>query len=411
MLTSLPRGERPLVVIAGSVAQRPRLAGHAWVFLQYLLGFRRLGWDVLFLDRLTDDMLTSEDSSAVPAIKYRSHATWFLQVMRRAGVRDGYSLSLPGGVEVGLRRAEVIRRARRAAFILDVNGFLRDEEISSATPLRVFLDIDPGFNQMWHELGLANVLDGYDAFLTVAQRIGQPDCLIPTCGRTWIPTLPPVVLDAWPAKPPRPQGAFTSIASWRGPFAPVTYRGSRYGLRAHEFRRLTAVASESSERFELALDIHVSDQADRENLLQHGWALTDPAVVSSRLPEYQAFIRRSQGEFAVAKEMYVKSRSGWISDRSVCYLASGRPVVLQDTGLRDVFDQLEGVGIFASVGEALAQLREATRKYRLWSAGARRVAERIFASDIVLTRLLGSLAVRPLRHEQVDPRRAAENPR
>lgn len=382
------RGDRPLVVIAGSIAQRPGRAGHAWVFLQYLLGFQRMGWEVLFLDKLTDDMAPGDDRGAS---SFRPNITWLRTIMERAGLPDGYSLSLPGGVRAGLDRGEVLRRARRASLILDVNGFLRDDEVSDATPLRVFLDIDPGFNQMWHDLGLANVLDGYDAFVTVAQRMGQPDCLIPTCGRSWITTLPPVVLEAWPVAPPKPSAAFTSVGTWRGPFEPVDYRGDRYGLRVHEFRALASIASDSLERFELALDIDSADRADAEMLARHGWHLIDPGVVASDLTTYENFIRGSKAEFAVAKEMYVKTRSGWISDRSVCYLASGRPVVMQDTGLRAVLEGADQIDFFDSIAEAVAQVREVTNRYCARWRGARRLAERVFDANVVLPALLRKL--------------------
>ncbi len=389
----MPSSRKPLVVVAGSLAQRPGRAGHAWVFLQYLLGFRRLGYEVLFLDRLTEEMAEGHGEQQ-PATRYRTNVDWFLSVMGTADLHGHHSLRLPGGVTVGLDRSEVMKRVRRSTFLLDVNGFLDDEEIAAATAQRVFLDIDPGFNQMWQELGLADVLDGYDAHVTLAPRIGQPDCRIPTCGLSWISTVPPVVLEAWPVAPPTPAGAFTSVATWRGPFDPVEFRGDRYGLRVHEFRRLASVPADSEERFALALDIDGADRADAEALTRAGWQLVDPAVASSSLATYQDFIRSSKAEFGVAKEMYVKTRSGWISDRSVCYLASGRPVVVQDTGQRDFLGDLDGIAIFDSPDEAVAQVRDVTDRYAARSRAARDAAERIFDSDLVLPALLHDLDIR-----------------
>ena len=384
---------RPLVVIAGSVAQRPNRGGHAWVFLQYVLGFRRLGWDVLFLDRLTEDMVPAEGDATQPALSFWPSVDWFLKVVRRGAVGDGYSLALPGGGRLGLDRAEVLRRTHRSSFLLDVNGFLNDEEISAAARLRVFLDIDPGFNQMWHELGLANVLAGFDAYVTTAQRMGQPDCLIPTCGRSWITTLPPVVLEAWPVAPPRPDGAFTSIATWRGPFEPVEFQGDRYGLRVHEFRRFASVAANSGERFELALDIDAADHVDIAMLAHQGWQLIDPMIATSTLAAYQDFINASKAEFAVAKQMYVKTRSGWISDRTVCYLASGRPVIVQDTGQRAVLGGSDGISIFGSIEEAIALIRDIAENHTARAQIARMLAEQRFDSDIVLPALLSNLSL------------------
>ena len=284
------------------MAQRPGRAGHAWVFLQYLLGFRRLGYEVLFLDRLTEDMTVGHDGHQ-SASRYRTNVDWLTSVMSTAGLHGRYSLRLPGGVTVGLDRSEVMRRVRRSSFLLDVNGFLDDEEIAAATPQRVFLDIDPGFNQMWQELGLADVLDGYDAYVTLAPRIGQPDCRIPTCGLSWISTVPPVVLEAWPVAPPTPAGAFTSVATWRGPFDPIEFRGERYGLRVHEFRRLASVAANSDERFALALDIDIADHADADTLTRDGLAarrpgggLLQPGGLPGLHPRLEGRVRGRQGD-------------------------------------------------------------------------------------------------------------------
>jgi hypothetical protein len=383
---------RPLVVIGGSVAQRPGRPGHAWVFLQYLLGFRQLGWDVLFLDRLTPQMTGASDDPMVASDSRRAHVDWFLSIMRRAGPETSYSLAISDANPIGLSCADVLRVASRADLLLDFNGFLGDEELAERVPLRVFVDIDPGFNQMWHELGLAKVLDGYDAYVTVAQRIGKPDCLIPTCGQTWITTLPPVVLDAWPVAPPRPHGAVTSIATWRGPFAPVEYSGRRYGLRVHEFRGFTRLPEATGERFELALDVDPADRSDIEQLARDGWRLVDPMSISD-LDAYERFIATSKAEFSVAKEMYVKTQSGWISDRTACYLATGRPVILQDTGQRATFGGAEGAAFFATPDEARDVIRRAAEQLSGCSTGARDLAERLFAAPRVLTGLLEDLSV------------------
>jgi hypothetical protein len=383
-----------LIVVAGSVAQRPGRAGHAWVFLQYLLGFQRLGYDVLFLDRLTEDMASGYEDEP-PHIRFRTNVEWFISVMSTAGLRGSYSLRMPSGATVGLDRGELLAQVRRAIFLLDINGFLNDEEIAAATPQRVFLDIDPGFNQMWHELGLADILGGYDAYATLASRIGQPDCRIPTCGVSWIPSVPPVVLEAWRWAEPAPHGAFTSVMTWRGPFDPIIFKGERYGVRVHEFRRLASIPASSAERFSLALDIDGSDDADADTLTRAGWELIDPAVASSDLAAYQGFVQRSKAEFGVAKEMYVKTRSGWVSDRTVCYLATGRPVVVQDTGQRDFLGDFDGIAIFDSLEEALAQVGEVTRRYATKARAARHAAEHIFDSDLVLKALLRNLDIDP----------------
>src|SRR5512146_2397010 len=158
---------RDVIVVAGAVAQKPRQAGHAWQFLQYLLGFRRLGWDVLFVDRLDGET------------RVQANIDWFAHVMRAAGLADSCALLADGVSIFGVSRERVLEQTRRSALLLNVMGYLDDEEVLGAAPKRVFLDTDPGFGQMWLELGLADIFRGHDVHVTVAENIGRDDCTIP----------------------------------------------------------------------------------------------------------------------------------------------------------------------------------------------------------------------------------------
>ena len=145
-----------------------------------------------------------------------------------------------GRAVLGMSDAALDRAVDRAALLLNVNGFVQQERVLERVPLRAYLDIDPGFGQMWRALDLHDPFAGHDAFVTIGERIGQPGCTIPTNGLDWVTTPQPVVLEEWPAQAPGEPGAhpgFTSVASWRGPFAPIEYEGVTYGLRVHEFRR------------------------------------------------------------------------------------------------------------------------------------------------------------------------------
>src|SRR5688572_17509820 len=180
------RRDRGTIVVAGSLAQRPRNGGHTWVFLQYLLGFRRLGWDVLFLDRLEPEMCIDADGHSCP-IEESENVRYFLDVMERFDLGGAFALACDGGERfVGLSRQQVLERTAGAALLLNVMGFFIDEEIRAAAPKRVFLDIDPGFGQMWNELGLSDVFRGHDAYVTIGENIGRPECAIPACGLEWI---------------------------------------------------------------------------------------------------------------------------------------------------------------------------------------------------------------------------------
>jgi hypothetical protein len=388
------RGMRETIAVAGSLAQRPFHGGHTWVFLQYLLGFRRLGWEVLFVDRLEPEMCVDANGRAVP-LHASSNLTYLSQVMDRFGLGDCWTLLYDGGREVvGMDRDEAAARLRHSAFLLNVMGFVDDDELLSVPPRRVFLDIDPGFGQMWRELGLHDLFQGHDDYVTIGENIGQPDCSIPTGGIDWITTKQPVVLDEWPvARAGGPDPRFTSVASWRGPFGPVEYGGRTYGLRVHEFRSLFELPERSPASFEVALDIHEADVADLQALAERGWVRVDPRVVAGDPWRYREYVSASTAELMVAKNMYVQSRSGWFSDRSICYLASGRPVLAQNTGLEAIVPTGAGLLTFETLDEAAGGVDAILGDYERHARAARSLAEEHFSSDRVLSRLLDRLGV------------------
>jgi hypothetical protein len=381
------------VVIAGSLAQRPRHGGHTWVLLQYLLGFRRLGWDVMFLDRLEPEMCV--DAGGQPCqFERSSNLRYFLEVMEDFGLRDDFALIYDHGERfVGLSRERVLERTRSSVLLLNVMGFLDDTEVLSCAPRRVFLDIDPGFGQMWHALGLADSFQGHDDHVTIGENIGRPGCEIPTCGLNWMTTPQPVVLDHWRPNDKSASESFTSVASWRGPYGPVEYGGRTYGLRVHEFRKFAQLPRLSGRSFELALDIHPAEENDLALLADNGWSLVDPSLVAGEPWAYQAYIQGSMAEFMVAKNMYVQGNSGWLSERSLCYLASGKPVLAQDTGFTQHYPTGEGLLAFTTVEEASSGVEEISRNRAHHARAARALAEDYFDSDKVLGHLLGKLGV------------------
>lgn len=379
------------ILVAGSLAQRPGYGGHAWVFLQWLLGLRRLGHEVLFLDWL-DDAMCRDRAGRPCAIEHSWNLSYLGAVMREHGLANAWSLGCNQGAQtLGRTRAEVLEIAGRADLLINVMGFLSDREILDRPRRRAFLDIDPGFGQMWQELGLATVFGGHDAYVTIGENIGRAGCTIPQCGLEWITTPQPVVLDHWPATPAPADAAFTSIVSWRGPFGPVEYAGKTYGLRVHEFRKFVALPQRTGQRFDLALDIDASEVKDIALLREHGWHLSDPRALVSAPSDYRSYIQHSKAELMVAKNMYVQSNSGWVSDRSICYLASGKPVLAQDTGFSKNYPIGEGLLAFTTPDEAVAGVKKITRDYGTHCRAARAIAAQHFDSDKVLRRLLGKL--------------------
>jgi len=393
-MTSLRReSSRPTVVVAGALAQRPGIGGHAWVFRNWLAGFAAAGADVLFVDRLEPAMLADPDAPPETTVQWR----WLAGVMAGAGMDGRYALLFDGGRRcLGLDRAELERRVR-GAVLFNVMGYLDDEALLAAAARRVYVDIDPGFPQLWRDLGL------HDAFVTVGQNIGRPGCSVPTAGIEWIPTLPPVDLAAWPAVGApgrRDAGRLTSVGTWRGPFGPVVHDGVTYGLRVHEFRRFAGLPGMvPGARFELALDIDDDDEADRALLAGQGWRLTDPRRVAGTPRAYQDYVSGSSAEFLVAKQLYVRTGGGWVSDRSACYLASGRPVIAQDTGLAcghplaELIGGGEGFVTFTTPDEAAEVVAEVLGNPARHAKAARELAVDCFDAAEVAGSLLRRLGV------------------
>jgi hypothetical protein len=380
------------LVIAGALAQKPKIAGHTWVLLQYLLGFKRLGWKTLFVDHLEPSTCVDEAGRSCP-LESSVNLRYVLDVVRSFGLEDDYVLIAPGGESfIGMPRSRLLERVRHSAFLLNIMGYLRDEEILGLASRRIFLDIDPGFGQFWNELGLHRPFVGYDACVTIGLNIGRADCTIPTCGLDWIVTPQPVVLEWWPPSGV-PGESFTTIASWRGAYGPVEFRGKSYGLRVHQFRRFVDLPGLTGRPFELALDIHPAETRDLALLSENGWSLVDPQMVAGDPLAYRSYIGRSLAEFSVAKDMYVQSRGGWISDRSLCYLASGKPVLAQETGFSRHYPTGEGLLTYSTLEEAVAGVEEIARRPDRHARAARALAEEYFDSDKVLGRLLQQLGV------------------
>lgn len=381
------------VIVAGALAQRPYIGGHTWVFLQYLLGFKRLGWDVLFVDRIDPDMCIDHDGLPVP-FEASANLRYLERVMNGFGLGECWMLLYDRGREVaGRPRKEVVDRTRRSSLLLNFNGYLDDEEILSAAPLRVLVDIDPGLSQMWQELGLHSSFRDHDRYVTIGERIGAPDCVIPTCGIDWVTTKPPVELSEWPSSPLSDGKVFTSVATWRGATGPLEYGGRTYGLRVHEFRRFLELPSLTAAPFEVALDIDDADSPDLRRLKESGWTLVDPRAAAGDPWRYRAYVQSSSAELMIAKNLPVDTRGGWFSDRSCCYLASGKPVLAQNTGLEGLVPCGDGLVTFSTIEEAVAGVQEIVGDYARHSAAAREIAVEYFAADRVLPRLLETLGV------------------
>src|SRR5262249_22635334 len=189
-----------------------------------------------------------------------------------------------------------------------------------------------------------------------------PDCPVPTCGLPWLTTPQPIVLEHWPVAGAVVHDAFTTVGNWRG-YGSVEQNGVFYGQKAHSLRRLITLPTRTRARFLLALAIHPSETQDLAALAAHGWELIDPARVAGPRADYRRFIQGSTAECGLAKSGYVAARCGWFSDRSLCFLASGRPVIAQDTGFSGFVPTGEGLFAFTTEDDVLAAIEALDTDY------------------------------------------------
>ena len=370
------------------IASDPHQGGATWAVLQYLLGFKRLGHEIYFVEPLTNGHLRPQGTP----LRGSENATYFRAVMREAGLSDTSALLLEGTKETaGLAYDRIKEIAERADLLINISGMLKDENLIARIPARVYLDLDPAFNQLWHAAdGIDVGFDGHTHFVTVGEGIGQPQCAVPTCGLSWMTTKQPVVLAEWPAANGIRRDALTAIGNWRG-YGSIEHGGVFYGQKAHSLRQFFELPRLTQEKFLLAFSIHPEERKDLAALATNGWELIDPNLAAGTPAQYRQFIQTSKAEFGIAKSGYVESQCGWFSDRSVCYLASGRPVIAHDTGFSRYLPAGEGLFSFQTKVDVLSAVEEINRDYSRHSRAARALAEEYFDSDKVLTRLLDSV--------------------
>lgn len=370
------------VIVSGAVANKHRHGGSAWVRLSWAEALARLGFDVLFVEQLD------------PAVPAQAGAAAFRKAIAAVGLdRASSLLAADGHALAGLSREELLDRATGAELLVNISGHLRDPLLRGRARRSVFIDLDPGYTQIWHAEGHAAGLEGHDLYFTVGANIGTARCELPSRGIAWRAIRQPVVLERWPVVDAG-FSRFTTVGSWRGAFGPVAWAGRTYGVKAHEFRRFRDVPRRAGLPFELVLDIDPADGADADALRAGGFVLRD-AGATAGTAAFAAYVRGSGAEFSAAQGVYVHARTGWCSDRTVRYLASGRPALVQDTGLGDTLPVGEGLLTFVTPDEAVARAHDVVADHARQCQAARALAEAWFAPAPALAPLLEAAGVAP----------------
>jgi hypothetical protein len=384
-----------LVIISGALANKPFNGGNAWSRLGWILGFKKLGFDVCFIEQIGRDACRDAVGTISP---FRSsvNLAYFQATMARFGLSQSSALIYCNGEEVhGLQLDQLAALAQKARLLFNISGHLDLTAIKEQIGCKVYYDDDPGFTQFWHaDHNPAARLWDHDFYFTLGQNIGKADCPIPTGDLDWRHTRPPVVLDQWPTAEQEALDRFTTVASWRGAYGPVQFNGKTYGLKVHEFRKIIDLPQRSGLKFEIALQIHPADKKDLDALLAYGWQVSDPLKAADSPDAFRRFVQTSGAEFSVAQGVYVDTRSGWVSDRTVRYLASGKPALVQETGISQNYPVGEGLLVFRDINEAIEGANRIARDYKTHCRAARRIAEEYFASDKVIRELAAEVSLK-----------------
>jgi hypothetical protein len=371
--------------------------GVTWDYLHYPLGFARLGCDVFYVEDTRLWPVYQDEGGGAdcgPNVQHLAAVMEAFGFEGRWAYRDEAS-----GQCYGMTQRQLDDLCRSADVFVNVScsTFMRDQY--RQIPARVLIDTDPMFTQIQcmtnamftrGQPGLHAMVHAHSHWFTFGENVGQPDCQMPSCGINWRATRQPICLEHWPARelPMVPRAAYTTVMNWSAA-PPLDYAGEQWGQKNIEFMRLLDLPRQVP-GIPLAIAVGQTTGAPfpRDEAQAHGWTVYDPRNCAADWAAYRHFIYDSRGEFAVAKQTYVQGRTGWFSCRSACYLAAGRPVVIQDTGWTKYIPCGKGLLAFVDQQQAIDALRQVEADPVSHAREARKIAAEYFDSDIVLGKLL-----------------------
>jgi hypothetical protein len=383
--------KRKKLVVMGFMAGCP-VAGVIWQHIHYIVGLQRLGHDVYYIEDSARYPYDPEGASFSGSFAHAAHV--LDQLAREFGFEERWAFCAryaTGFPTAGLSLKKIQRLYREADAILNVCGAQEMNDDLLASDGILYVESDPAVEQIKVDQGNAATIEylrQHRKLFTFGENVGRADFPVPKHGFEWLPTRQPVVIDFWKtARTPPADALFTSVANWNTRGKDVTWRGETYlWSKAREFLRFIAAPRKAGERFELASGI--KDAKTQSRFARNNWQLRDPTDISDDFKLYRQYLRRSKAEFTVAKDQYVRLRTGWFSDRSACYLAAGRPVIMQETGFTDHYGGEAGLFGFGSLGDIVEAVRAINGDYARHSRAARALAREVFDAEKVLRSLL-----------------------
>ena len=384
---------KPVVVISPyNVANFPEGGGHFWVYMQYAQGLRQLGCEVYWMENFRSSGELEQDALALAAFQAK---------MDRFGFAGKLILYLTSGKSpqegpseyIGMTQAEAEAIFERADLLLNFHYAIAPALLARFRRTAM-VDIDPGLLQFWisrRQLSVAR----HDYYFTTGETVGTPTARFPDCGLDWIHVPPAVCLERWPYTFDARAKAFTTVSSWDGGDWIVDGKEVYENTKRMSFLQFADLPRQTEQTIELALFLRTEqDAADRRLMESHGWRIRASRELTKTPELYQSYIQASRGEFSCAKPSCLKFQNAWVSDRTLCYLASGKPVVVQHTGPSSFLPDHKGMFRFSTMKEAADALAAVNADYEGNCRAARQIAELYFDAKKVLGKIL-SCALKP----------------
>ena len=376
-----------LVISPYSVATFPEGGGHFWVYLQYVLGMRQLGYDVYWLEAFRTKGRAEREAAALATFRAR---------MKQYGLGEKCILYLTHNNEpmadapteyLDLTRAEAEAVFAKADLLVNFH-YAISPKLLARFRRTALVDIDPGLLQFWISRGQLSV-PPHDCCFTTSEAVGRPGGKIPDSGLPWIPIRPPVCLEHWPYVFDSRSEAFTTVSNWDSSDWIVDAAETYENTKRVSFLEFADLPRLTPQPLELALFLRTErDLSDHRDLESRGWRIRHSREVAATPELYKAYVQQSRGEFSCAKRSCMKFENGWVSDRTLCYLASGKPVVVQNTGQNAYLPNGEGMFRFSTPAEAAKAFEDINSDYQKHSRAARQIVETFFDAKQVVKEIL-----------------------